>query len=38
MAGANVNLADWERVPALAHGRRRGYAAVARILQTAGAK
>jgi uncharacterized protein len=37
-AGANVTLADREGVTPLAHARRRGYAAIARILQAAGAK
>ncbi len=37
-AGANVNLADRDGVTPLAHARRRGFAAVGRILETAGAR
>jgi ankyrin repeat protein len=36
--GASVNLADRDGVTALAHARRRGYAAIARLLEQAGAK
>jgi len=37
-AGANVNLADRDGVTPLAHARRRGFATIARILETAGAR
>jgi uncharacterized protein len=37
-AGANVNLVDRESVTPLAHARRRGYSAMVRILQAAGAR
>jgi len=37
-AGANVNLADRDGVTPLAHARRRGFAAIARILETAVAR
>jgi uncharacterized protein len=37
-AGANVDLADRERVTPLAHAQRRGYAGMARILRAAGAR
>lgn len=37
-AGANVNLADRDGVTPLAHARKRGFAAIARVLETAGAK
>ena len=37
-AGANVNLADRDGVTPLAHARRRGFAAIGRILETAGAR
>jgi ankyrin repeat protein len=37
-AGANVNLADREGVTPLAHARRRGFAAIERILEAAGAR
>lgn len=37
-AGANVNLGDREGVTPLAHARRRGYSAMVRVLQTAGAR
>ncbi|HWK97536.1 MAG TPA: ankyrin repeat domain-containing protein [Pseudolabrys sp.] len=36
-AGANVNIADREGVTPLGHARRRGYAAMVRILEGAGA-
>ena len=37
-AGAKVDIADREGVTPLAHARRRGYSAIARILQGAGAR
>jgi ankyrin repeat protein len=37
-AGANVNIADRDGVTPLGHARRRGYAAMARILEGAGAR
>ena len=37
-AGANVNLADRDGVRPLAHARRRGFAAIGGILETAGAR
>jgi uncharacterized protein len=37
-AGANVNLADRDGVTPLAHARRRGFAAIGRILESAGAR
>ncbi len=36
--GAGVNIADKDGVTPLAHARRRGYAAIARILEEAGAR
>ena len=37
-AGANPNIADRERVTPLAHAKKRGYTAMVRILEKAGAK
>ena len=37
-AGANVELADRDGVTPLAHARRRGFAAIGRQLETAGAR
>ena len=37
-AGANVNLADRDGVTPLAHARRRGFAAIGRMLEAAGAR
>ncbi len=37
-AGANVNIVDREKVTPLAHARRRGYNAMARILEAAGGR
>ena len=37
-AGANVNIPDRDGVTALAHARQRGYAAMVRILEAAGAR
>jgi ankyrin repeat protein len=37
-AGADVNIADRNRVSPLQHARQRGYAEMARILETAGAR
>ena len=37
-AGAKVDIADREGVTPLAHARRRGYSAIVRILQGAGAR
>ncbi len=37
-AGVNVNLADRDGVTPLAHARRRGFAAMARILEAAGGR
>lgn len=37
-AGADVNLADREGVTPLAHAKQRGYAAIARLLERAGAR
>jgi len=37
-AGANVDLADRQRVTPLAHSERRGYAAIVLILESAGAE
>jgi uncharacterized protein len=37
-AGANVNIADRERVTPLAHARKRGYGEMVRILEEKGAK
>ena len=37
-AGANVNHADRDGVTPLAHPRRRGFAAIERILEAAGAR
>jgi ankyrin repeat protein len=37
-SGANVNKADGEGLTPLAHARRRGFAAMAAILEAAGAR
>ena len=37
-AGANVNIADREGVTPLQHAKRRGYAAMVRILEARGAR
>jgi uncharacterized protein len=37
-AGANVNIADRDRVSPLEHARRRGYSAMVRVLSAAGAR
>ncbi len=37
-AGADVNIADRQKISALQHARQRGYAEIARILENAGAR
>lgn len=37
-AGANVSIPDRDGITALAHARQRGYGAIVRILEAAGAR